>query len=318
MSLRLPPLNALRAFEAVARCGSVRAAAAELSVTPAAVSQQVRVLEAHFGLALFERSVRRIVPTERGRELFQGTSRHLFAIAEAAARLRPGADTVQVSAVPSFAARWLVPRLQGFMREHPGVDVRVDADPTLVDLTRSGVDLGVREGAGRYPDHESRCLFPLDVWPVAGPAYARRTFGRGRPGWSTAALLHESTYPDLWARWIEQAGIERADRERGMYFSHAMLTLTAAIQDQGVALASPALVAAELADGRLVVVDRRPLRTGLGYHLAWPRPSIRTLSRTARLLRDWIVAQAETEASRLDGLVGATARSRTGRRAQAR
>ena len=171
--MRLPPLNAVRAFDAVARLGSVRAAAEELAVTPAAVSQQLRVLEAHLGIALTQRHGRGLALTDPGRTWHGEIARHLRAIALAAERVRPGRRVVQVTVVQSFGSRWLMPRLASFTARAPEIEVRIDASPVLADLARDPFDLAIREGRGVYPDAESVRLFPLEFVPVASPAVAR-------------------------------------------------------------------------------------------------------------------------------------------------
>lgn len=289
--MKLPPLNALRAFDAVARHGSVRLAAQELFVTPAAVSQQIRQLEEHLEVRLFERRARQVDLTETGRSFHLATSKHLRAIAMAAERVRPGKQTVMVTSIPSFAARWLVPRLPVFTAEHPNTEVRVDANPAVVDLTHSDCDLALREGAGRYRGTESRLLFELNVLPVATPGYLKELFGRGGRGWAGARLLHESMY-SWWPQWFEMNGIAGIDTTRGLYFSHTMLALTAALQGQGVALTPRFLVEEELGSRALSVVDARELVTGSGYYLVWPLGNLRPLSEAATAFRDWVIAEA--------------------------
>ena len=182
--MRLPPLNAVRAFDAVARLGSVRAAADELAVTPAAVSQQLRVLEMHLGIALTQRHGRGLVLTDSGRTWHSEIARHLRAIAMAAERVRPGRRVVQVTVVPSFGSRWLVPRLPRFVARAPEIEVRIDAAPALADLAKDPFDLAIREGGGVYPEAECALLFALALVPVASPRM-RGAFGaaaRPSPG----------------------------------------------------------------------------------------------------------------------------------------
>ena len=286
--MKMPPLNALRAFDAVARHGSVRLAAAELFVTPAAVSQQVRQLEQHLDLRLFERRGRRIELSEAGRSFHLDTSRHLLAIAAAAERARPTKD-VRVTCVPSFAALWLVPRLPSFTSKHPGIEVRVDASPTLVDLPNSDFDMAFREGLGKYRDTESRRLFDVNVVPVAHPAYVKSTFGKRGRGWRDACLLHETLFNE-WPQWLEMAGIGGVDTARGLYFSHTMLTLAAAAQKQGIALAPRFMIEDDLAAGTLAIVDERELVTPTGYYVVWPTRA--NLSIMAKAFREWVIDEA--------------------------
>jgi LysR family glycine cleavage system transcriptional activator len=291
--MRLPPLNAVRAFDAVARLGSVRAAADELAVTPAAVSQQLRVLEAHLGIALTERRGRGLVLTDPGRSWHAEIARHLRAIALAAERVRPGRRVVQVTVVQSFGSRWLMPRLPLFTAREPEIEVRIDASPILADLARDPFDLAIREGRGVYPEAESVQLFPLEYLPVASPAVARAMRRRnGTFDWSHARLLHEVMF-DYWPDWIAMAGLDDVDVARGLFFSHTMLALDAAVEGQGVALAPAPMAERELARGALQYVDARPFVPGTGIWLAWPRRGIRTLSPAATAFRDWVIAQAQ-------------------------
>ena len=296
--MRLPPLNAVRAFDAVARLGSVRAAADELAVTPAAVSQQLRVLEAHLGIALTQRHGRGLVLTDPGRTWHGEIARHLRAIALAAERVRPGRRVVQVTVVQSFGSRWLMPRLSSFTAREPEIEVRIDASPILADLTRDPFDLAIREGRGVYPDVESVRLFPLEFVPVASPAVARQLKRRnGTVDWPRARLLHEVSY-DYWPDWIAAAGVTDVDVARGLFFSHTMLALDAASEGQGVALAPLCLADRELARGALTIVDPRPFAPGTGIHLAWPRRGLRTLSPAAIAFRDWLIEEAQAAAAK--------------------
>jgi LysR family glycine cleavage system transcriptional activator len=289
--MRLPPLNAVRAFDAVARLGSVRAAADELAVTPAAVSQQLRVLESHLGLALTQRQGRGIALTDSGRTWHGEIARHLRAIALAAERVRPGRRVVQVTVVQSFGSRWLMPRLTKFTAREPEIEVRIDASPALADFARDPFDLAIREGRGNY-DTELVQLFELAFYPVASPQVARRMRRRnGSLDWSRARLLHEVTY-DYWPDYVAMADLDDVDVARGLFFSHTMLALDAAVEGQGVALAPPPFAERELARGALEVIDPRPFVPGSGIWLCWPRRQQRTLSNAATAFRDWVIEEA--------------------------
>ena len=290
--MRLPPLNAVRAFDAVARLGSVRAAADELAVTPAAVSQQLRVLESHLGLALTQRHGRGLALTDSGRTWHGEIARHLRAIALAAERVRPGRRVVQVTVVQSFGSRWLMPRLHKFTAQEPEIEVRIDASPVLADFARDPFDLAIREGRGNY-DTELARLFELSFYPVASPQVARAMRRRnGTLDWSRARLLHEVSV-DYWPDWINAADVSDVDVARGLFFSHTMLALDAAVEGQGVALAPPPLADRELARGALVIVDPRAFAPGTGIYLCWPRRQLRTLSKAATAFRDWVIEEAK-------------------------
>lgn len=305
--MRLPPLNAVRAFDAVARLGSVRAAAEELAVTPAAVSQQLGVLEAHLGIALTERQGRGMILTDSGRSWHGEIARHLRAIALAAERVRPGRRVVQITAVPSFASRWLMPRLPAFMAREPEIEVRIDASPVLADLARDPFDLAIREGRGIYPEAEAVRLFPLEFYAVASPAYvSEMRTPSGALDWSRARLLHEIGI-DYWPDWVAANDIQSVDVARGMFFSHTMLALDSAIDGQGVALTPLCLADREIRRGSLMTLDPRSYATGTGIHLAWPRRGLRSLSPAATAFRDWVIDEAAREESaRVAGPPGPT------------
>jgi len=307
--MRLPPLNAVRAFDAVARLGSVRAAADELAVTPAAVSQQLRVLEGHLGLAFTQRRGRGLVLTDSGRTWHGEIARHLRAIALAAERVRPGRRVVQVTVVQSFGSRWLMPRLQKFTAREPEIEVRIDASPVLADLARDPFDLAIREGRGTYPEAEAVRLFTLEFFPVASPALARKIRRRnGTVDWSRARLLHEVSY-DYWPDWTAMAGIAEIDVARGLFFSHTMLALDAAVDGQGVALAPTPMAERELQRGALEIIDPRRFVPGVGIYLAWPRRSLRTLSPAATAFRDWVIEEAQPAQASSAAVHGAAKRA---------
>lgn len=289
-SLRLPPLNALRAFEAVARLGGVKYAAQELSVTPAAVSQQVRLLEDHVGQRLFTRLPRELRLTDAGLEYQRAVTRHLRGIAEATARLRPRPSGVAITVVPSFATLWLAPRLPQFVRQHPEIEIRVEADPQLVDFHSSRFDLAIREGTGRYRDTEVAALFAVELLPVASPGYLATLREGSDIAWSRARLLYEES-SENWEHWFERRGVRFA-ADRAVFFSHGMMALAAAAEGEGVALASFCLVEQAIRSGRLAVVEPMSLATGMQYWLAWPSAELRRIGDPSRLFRDWLIAQA--------------------------
>ena len=294
--MKLPPLNALRAFDAVARLSSVKDAAAELFVTPAAVSQQLKVLEEAVGRKLLDRKVREVSLNDTGAVYHQATTRHLRAIAEATERLKPGKDVVNVTTVPSFATLWLVPRLAHFTEANPHIEVRIEASPGVARLGKDGFDLAVREGRGHYEGHESQLLFRADAVPVATPAIAKALQARSAAtklkAWQEVRLLHESFYAALWTDWLTARGMHEVDATRGLHFSHTMLVLAAARQGQGVALAPRFLLEEELRSGALVIVDPLEAVVPYSYHLVWPIDKQHPLSDAARRFRDWILTEA--------------------------
>jgi LysR family glycine cleavage system transcriptional activator len=286
----------VRAFEAAARHASFRLAAGELFVTPGAVSQQIRLLEEHLGVQLFERLPRAVRLTSAGQDFFGAVSRHLRGIAQAAERLKPRGDTVLLTVVPTFASRWLMPRLPHFTQLHPNVQVRVDATPALIDFAHEQFDLGIRYGRGGYPGLESRLLFTETVVPLCSPSYLTAHWNAAEAGlaWRAVRLLHENPPDDFWPQWITGIGFTEIDADAGMYFSHGLLVLSAAIEGQGVALQPREFVERELGSGALVVADDRNIETGRGFYLVWPRRELRP---AVQRFRDWVINEIESKAT---------------------
>ena len=261
MTKRLPPLNALRAFEAAARRGGFAKAALELAVTPAAISQQVRLLEEDLGVSLFHRLPRGLILTEAGREALPELRQAFAHLARAVEEMRGGAlaGPLLVSVLPSFAHRWLGPRLPGFVAAHPEVDLTVQAEVRTVDFLRDAVDVGIRYGRGIYPGLHTRLLLTEEVFPVCAPGLVQGPPPLRRlEDLRQHTLLHErsSAEPSLdWVSWLREVGMEGVEAGRGPGFTDGTMLVDAAVRGMGIALGRSALVADELAAGRLV----RPL-----------------------------------------------------------
>lgn len=297
MGRRLPPLNALRAFEAAARLGSFVAAAEELSVTPAAISHQVKGLEEALGVALFTRSHRAVALTREGRRLQPGLSDGFAQLENAVASVRAAVRNgpLVVSCGPSFAAKWLVPRLEGFLARHPELTVRVEAEARLIDLVAEEVDLAVRLTAAEPgPGLLSEPLFGERLFPVCAP--------RLRVGLRRASDLELQTliYDDLfeavpqaghWADWLKVAGLERLKPRRTMHYSFTTLALDSAVRGQGVAMGRSSLVCADLQSGTLVRPFDVTVPSGLAYHVV--RAAEGPEHPGAPALRAWLLEEAE-------------------------
>jgi len=299
MTRRLPPLNALRAFEAAARHLSFKAAAEELHITPAAISQQVRGLEEHVGRPLFRRITRGLVLTETGAAAAPLLREGLDRFAEAADRMRdiPRSSILTVSVAPSLAAKWLVPRMERFREAYPEFDVRLDATNALSTFKHDGVDVALRFGGGDYRGVHTERLIAETVFPVCSP----QLLDRGPPleapeDLSGHTLLHvqpalDSEAAANWQMWLTAAGLDNIDPSRGPRFSHDSMALQAAIEGQGIALAVSTLVVDDLAAGRLV----RPFAptinedTAFGYHLVYPHD--KATDPRVRAFHDWISAE---------------------------
>ncbi len=257
---RLPPLNALRAFEAAARHGGFAAAARELGVTAAAVSHQVKSLEEILGVTLFRRLARGLEPTDAGRAYLPELTRGFDRLARAGERLKGGsmAGRLVVSVLPSFCANWLAPRLPAFKALCPEVAVQVHSDPAQADFSRGGVDMAIRYGRGHYPGLRAIKVLEEQVFPVCAPALLNGP----RPLRRLEDLRHHHLLRNVdvlpgepwlyWRSWLVSAGLDDIDPDRGMGFTDGSAMVRACVAGAGVAIGRTALVESLLADGRLV------------------------------------------------------------------
>ena len=260
MSRKLPPLNALKAFEAAARHLSFAKAAEELNVTPAAISHQIKSLEATLGVVLFRRMTRSLLLTERGQAALPILREGFDKLAEGAEQLRrpDGGGPLTVSVVPSFGAKWLVPRLERFRAAHPDIEIRIDATDTIANFARDGVDVGLRYGTGNYPGLRVDRLMTERTMPVCSPKLLEGAHPLCRPeDLAHHTLLHvewqtlDESVPN-WRMWLLAAGVEGVDPERGPRFSMETMVVQAAIEGHGVALIGDVLVQDDIDAGRLV------------------------------------------------------------------
>jgi LysR family glycine cleavage system transcriptional activator len=296
MPRRLPPLNALRAFEAAARHLSFTQAAQELNVTQAAISHQVKALEERLGVLLFHRRGRTLMLSEAGQAYLPPVREAFDGLATATEGLirRDSAGTLTVSCLSSFAVTWLVPRLKRFRDHEPDIDVRLSASDQLVDFAREDVDLAIRYGRGDWPGLWVDRIMTEDITPVCSPKLLEGPKRLERPAdLRHVTLLHEDMR-ESWRMWLLAAGVDDVDPERGPGFSHANMAIQAAVDGQGVALGRTPLVAAELAAGRLVKPFDISLPAEFAYYLVCPeataeRPKVRAF-------RAWLLEMAAEEA----------------------
>ncbi len=261
--MRLPPLNALRAFEVAARRGSFVAAASELNVTPAAVSHQVKSLEEYLDTTLFSRLPRGLELTQAGRELLPQLSRGFDHLARAVGALSGGelSGRLYVSAAPSFATLWLVPRLRSFLRAFPEIQVRIFGAYKPPDLNTGEVDIRIPYGMGEYPGFKVTPLLRESIFPVCAPSVLNHTPLRRFADLKQHVLLHDIDIGEgeptmTWKRWLRDAGLADVEPMGNVEFGDSVLLTEAAVQGQGVALGRMSLVRGHLASGRLV----RPLK----------------------------------------------------------
>lgn len=248
---KLPPLPALRTFEAAARLLSYSRAADELHVTHGAVSHQIRALEDQLGLALFARQGRTMTLTPAGGELLHAANTALRQIADAVAAIRRqrNPNRLSVSVMPSFAGRWLAPRLAAFLDANPGCELNVLSSDAITDFARDGTDLAIRWGFGGYAGVRSELLMDDVLFPVASPHFAG---GVPREPAALAGLPLLRSVGEDWLPWFRAAGLDWDEPARGLALSDSGLLVQAAIDGQGIALARRSLAMCALRDGRLV------------------------------------------------------------------
>jgi LysR family glycine cleavage system transcriptional activator len=316
MTERLPHLNALRVFEAAARHLSLKDAARELNVTPAAVSHQVKLLEDYLGVKLFRRLNRGLELTPVARVALPQISAGFDTLAQAVATMRPQPDTGQltISAPPSFATRWLVPRLHRFFSAHPEIDVRVSARLRRVkqgasdsDVERATLenwlqesDVAILYGHGGYAGYRSDKLFAPTISPICSPGLLHGDHPLRTPqDLAHHPLVHDDTgvlYDGVgfWDVWLKAAGVDDIDTSRGSHFSHAVLAIEAAADSLGIVATMPLLAASELAVGRLVMPFELQVPLKSAYYtvsndLAGQRPAVAAF-------RDWLLEEAAQSA----------------------
>ena len=292
MARRLPPLNAVRAFEAAARHLSFTKAAKELHVTQAAISHQVKALEAYLGLKLFRRLNRALVLTEEGQTYLPPVKRIFDHLYDATRRLteNEARGKLTVSVIPSLAARWLVPRLGRFREAQPDIDVRVAPSGHLVDFAREDVDLGIRYGRGRYPGLRVERLMTEDILPVCSPALLEGSRPLKRPSdLRHHTLLHDEGHAE-WRTWLLAAGVDDVDATRGTVFTDSGMLIQAAAAGQGVALARGALAADYLASGRLVRPFDFNLPAEFAYYIVCPEATADQPKVVA--FREWLLQES--------------------------
>lgn len=295
MSDHLPPLTALRAFEVAARHLSFAQAAAELHVTPAALSFQIKSLEAHLGQSLFHRLNRAVELTEAGRTLAPGTSEGFDALTAAWRRTKrlQNNQSLTVTAGPAFTAKWLAPRLFEFARKHPDIDLKFSASLKIVDLVRDDVDVAIRFGYGPYPGAYALRLRHEWFTPVMTPDFAAR--------YPTPASLREAPLiidesvsflrPRCdWSAWFRANGMDFTP-QHGLRFSQADHAVDAAFAGSGIVLGRKSMIIKDVYDGRLVAPFPLAIQTKARFSFlcvegAENRPQIRAF-------RDWMLEEIE-------------------------
>lgn len=295
MATRLPPLNALRAFEASARHLSFTKAAEELFVTQAAVSHQIKSLEEHLAIKLFMRKNRALLLTEEGQSYYLDIKDVFTSLHDATEKLlaRGAKGAITVSLQPSFAIQWLVPRLNAFNLLHPDIDVRIKAVDQAENSLTEDVDISIYYGRGRWPNVQAEKLHTEYLIPVCSPLLMN-----GKKPLYTLndlanhTLLHDSSRRD-WKRWFKEVGVKGMNVNHGPIFSHTTMVLQAAVHGQGIALAHSVLAKPDIDAGRLVCPFNDVLLSKNGYYIVY-RPHQADVGKISAF-RDWVLATVENE-----------------------
>ncbi len=288
---RLPPLTTLPVLEAAARLQSFSAAAAELNVTHGAISHQIRSLEEHVGVALFSRQGRRVVLTAEGAAFADVIRAALAKVSEAVEALSPVARErkLTISVLPSFASRWLMPRLGKFLEANPQYEISVEANQLRSNFTTDGVDVAIRFGVGPWPGLHSERLAGDSYFLVCSPKFRRGKLPT-KPSQLAGLPLFRND-PGIWEKWFDAAGVTMAVPSSGIDYNDAALFLQQAIAGDGISLARRSLIADDFANGKLVKLFDIEIKSENDYHLVCLPQNAN--SRKVRTFRDWIVKEID-------------------------
>jgi LysR family transcriptional regulator, glycine cleavage system transcriptional activator len=293
MQRRLPPLNSLRAFESAARLLSFTKAADELAVTQSAVSHQVKALEDWAGMPLFKREGRHMVLTEAAAKYLPAVTTAFDQLALASRKLQavdPGQGWLTVAMMPSFAGKWLVPRLADFRTQHPAIDVWIATFEAQAGALAPDVDVAIRYGKGDWPGLSSVKVLTEELFPVCAPKLAEQL--KEPADLARMTLLHDEMRED-WGMWLRLAGVTNFDATRGPGFDDSGLLIQAAIEGLGVALGRSVLVKGDLQAQRLVRPFLQTLPAESAFYLVYPPESENAPK--VKAFRDWLIATANAD-----------------------
>ncbi|MGH1462373.1 MAG: transcriptional regulator GcvA [Neptuniibacter sp.] len=293
---RLPPLNALRSFEAAARLGSFNKAAEELFVTPSAISHQVKALEDFLGLELFQRVKRRVKLTPPGERYLISIQSALDDIDDATRKLQsvPNTGAVNLSVAPAFLTRWLVPHMTRFQVQHPDVELRLTASLKQIDLRYSDMDMAIFFGEGTWEGVTSHLLREVTIVPLCSPALIAKSGKISAPeDLLQHTLINVSKRDHEWPELLRVAGVKDTTPKKSMTFSSTSLALGAAMEGLGIVLGDKHLAERELKYGQLILPYDVSLETNKSFYLAYETD--RPLSTSMQFFRDWILDEMQQE-----------------------
>lgn len=293
MARRLPPLNSLKCFEAAGRLLSFTGAAKELNVTQAAISHQVKVIEEYLGFSLFDRYPRRLALTEQGKVLLPEVIEAFDRVSQAISGLtkEQHSNLLSVRLAPSFAAKWLSPRLKYFWLQYPEIDLCLYHANAAVDFRREEIDIAVTYGKGDWPGVVADKLLGLDFFPVCSPAFMHND----KPltdidNLRYYTLLHDASY-DCWQEWLELARLGDINAEKGTIIDDTNVLIQAAIEGQGIALGSTTFVEDHLESGKLVKPFDVILENEFCYYVVCPESHLKNPA--VRAFKEWLLSLVE-------------------------
>ncbi|MEM7214609.1 MAG: transcriptional regulator GcvA [Pseudomonadota bacterium] len=302
---KIPPVNAIRAFEAAGRHMQFQAAAEELGVTPAALSYQIRQLEEFIGIKLFRRLNRSVELTREGRMISPGVIEAFETMEQTFALLKPEEEdnTLVISTGPAFSAKWLAPRLHSYLEENPEIDFRLSANLKLTDFDRDGVDAVIRFGAGNYPDLYVEPLFQEISTPLISPTLFSEAGGKADETlFKKAKLIHDESLRFLeasqWETWLKAMGYDSVDAERGAHFNHADHCIEAAVDGGGIVMARLGFAFREINAGRLIAPFRHAISAKGGFYFCCP-PEYLEKEKVLHFLA-WLRDEAADQANAID------------------
>jgi len=288
MALRLPPLSALRPFEAAARLESFSRAADELHITHGAVSHQVRALEEHLGTPLFARHGKRVALTAAGRAFAERVRASLEELAAAAESLRSRRDDrLTVSVLPSFASRWLMPRLIRFMDANPAIEVNVNTSTALANFVEDEIDIAIRFGIGPWPPHVCEMFLEDEYFPVASPKFNKGKLPKKPEDLLGMRMIREDR--DLWVQWFKAAGVSVDGPIAGPNFNDSTFALQAAARGEGISLTRRSIIGEDLERGTLKKLFDIPLPSPTTYWFVSPKETAST--EKVKKFREWVRAE---------------------------
>ncbi|MBE9397116.1 transcriptional regulator GcvA [Pontibacterium sp. N1Y112] len=290
---RLPPLNALRSFEAAARLGSFNQAADELFVTPSAVSHQVKGLEAFLGMPLFRREKRKVFLTTAGEKYLVAIQLALDEVDSATRRLMasPNAGAVNIAVAPAFLTRWLVPRLADFQKQYPDVELRLSTLSGAIDFEHSDTDMAIYFGDGRWKGVEAHFMRHSAIMPVCSPLLLEEGRLKTLRDLREHTLIHVSSRSQEWNQLLRQEGVGWSRDQKSLTFSNTSLALNAAMEGLGVALSDSQLIEREVQYGQLVQPFDVVLKSARDFYLVYSNKRQPTYGMES--FRDWLMVKME-------------------------